>query len=150
MRRRGAALLIATMLLWAAAPAALAHHSYAAFDETKTVTLHGTVKKWDWRNPHAFLVIVARMPDGSVQEWSLETLTIALLTRVGLTKDSMATGDEVMVVFHPHMTEKQFGALIEVDLPNGKSVLLTGQNDAFSGPGGGPAPGSPPEGPGQH
>lgn len=148
MGRRGVVLLIGALLL-AAAPPALAHHSYAAFDETKTVTLHGTVKKWDWRNPHAFLVIVAKMPDGSIQEWSLETLAIALLSRLGLTRDSMATGDEVTVVLHPHITEKQFGALIEVDLPNGKSVLLNGPNDAFSGRNGGSGAGSPPGATGQ-
>src|SRR5436309_1895062 len=62
---------------------ALAHHSFAVYDHTKSLTLKGTVTKWQWSNPHAYLDIDVRDANGVVQHYTLEGTSINMLQRLG-------------------------------------------------------------------
>lgn len=81
---------------------ALAHHSFAAFEETRVRTLKGTVKTFQWSNPHVTFAVLVRPDDGGEpQAWSIVTSGPAILTRFGWKRDSMKPGDRVSVVCNP-------------------------------------------------
>jgi hypothetical protein len=89
--------LAASLVLWAAAPAA-AHHSFAAqYDASKPVTLSGTVTKVEWTNPHARFYIDVKDADGKVVNWNLEIASPNYLKRAGWSSTSLKQGDEVTV-----------------------------------------------------
>ena len=89
--------LTASLILMAARPS-LAHHSFAAeFDGTKPIHLQGTVTRMEWINPHAWLHIDVKKPDGTVEQWMIECGTPNTLIRIGFTKASVKAGTEVIV-----------------------------------------------------
>jgi Family of unknown function (DUF6152) len=103
-------------------PAAQAHHSFAMFDRTKTVTLAGTVKDWQWVNPHSWLQLVVTDSTGKVTEWSIEGRSPNVLERRGWTKSIMAVGDKVTVVAYPLKTGEPGGAFVRLTLPSGREL----------------------------
>lgn len=82
-------------------PSVMAHHSFAMFDSTREVTLEGTVKEFQWTNPHSWLQVEVIKENGDVEEWAVEMLSPSVLGRMGWRRNSLATGDEVRVVIHP-------------------------------------------------
>jgi hypothetical protein len=112
---------ILAAVLGAAAPAS-AHHSFAMFEPTKTLTFKGTVKTFQWTNPHVILwVLVQPEGGGAAQEWSLETTSPGVLTRSGWTRLSLKAGDRVSVVLSPLRDGSHGGSL------NSVTLLDTGQ-----------------------
>jgi uncharacterized protein DUF6152 len=92
-----AAAMIAIVGLCAALPAS-AHHSFAGeFDANKRIQLEGTVTKVEWINPHAWIHIDVKKPDGTVESWAIEGGTPNTLMRRGFTKDSLKAGTVIMV-----------------------------------------------------
>jgi hypothetical protein len=90
--------LLATIAGALAAPAALAHHSFAAeFDAASPIELTGTVTKVAWANPHTFFYIDVTNAKGEVENWALEMGSPNGLMRRGWTRDSMKIGDVVTV-----------------------------------------------------
>lgn len=92
-------------LLWVAAAAlscalpVLAHHSFAAeFDSGKTVTLHGTVSKVDWVNPHIFVYIDVKDDGGKTTTWALQSLPPLFFRGSGLTKDVLLSKKQDVTV----------------------------------------------------
>lgn len=109
------------MALGAAWPA-MSHHSFAMFEPTKKLTFTGTVKNFQWTNPHVILWVLVQPPDGSAaQEWSLETTSPGVLTRAGWTRQSVKAGDRVSVVLSPLRDGSHGGSL------NSVTLLDTGQ-----------------------
>lgn len=105
----------------AIAPAS-AHHSFAMFEPTKTLTLKGTIKTFQWTNPHVIILVVVQPEGGgAAQEWALETTSPGVLTRAGWTRNSLKPGDKVSVVFSPLRDGSHGGAL------NSATLLDTGQ-----------------------
>lgn len=78
-----------------------AHHSYATFDNNRTITLEGIVKTYRWMNPHVVLKMMVRVDGGHAQEWIIETSGPLILRRFGWTRDSMKPGDHVSVICNP-------------------------------------------------
>ena len=93
--------VLAALLLACAALPASAHHSAAPFDMTKQVSLHGTVEKWVWANPHSWLYIQVAKTDGSQEVWGLEVGSTGMLARSGWSAYDMKPGDKVTVTFSP-------------------------------------------------
>ena len=85
-------------LLLAAATPAWAHHGFAAeFDQTRPLKLKGTVTKWEVTNPHSWIHIDVKGEDGKVVGWMIEGGSPNNLYRLGLTKDSLPRGSEIVV-----------------------------------------------------
>jgi len=98
---------------------ALAHHSGAMFDHTKIVTLHGTVKEFQYTNPHSWLEVMIRKPNGTVVLWGFEAEGPAVLLRAGIKPRTFRPGDKVTVVANPLRDGRPAGALISVTNANG-------------------------------
>ena len=73
--------------MWGAATSVSAHHAFAAeFDAKKPVNFKGTVTKMEWVNPHTWLHVDVKKPDGTVENWAVEAGTPNVLFRRGFTK----------------------------------------------------------------
>jgi hypothetical protein len=99
VKRCGAVLAVLAAL--SSAGDASAHHSAAMFDSTKTVTLTGIIKQFQWTNPHAWLFITVPTPDGKTVEWSIELTSPNLLSRAGWRPGTLKFGDKITVVGAP-------------------------------------------------
>ena len=78
--------------------AANAHHAFSAeFDNTKPIRLEGTVTKWEWINPHAWVNLDVVNEAGEVEQWRVEGGAPNALIRRGWTKDSLPPGTEIIV-----------------------------------------------------
>jgi hypothetical protein len=80
---------------------AMAHHGVAGYDMTKTITVHGTVTKFDWSNPHVVVYVDAKNDAGEMQHWTIEFASPVHMVRAGWSKNSMKTGDEIVIDTHP-------------------------------------------------
>jgi len=97
MRTRLAVLAVCAGLFLAATPL-IAHHSFAAeFDINRPVKLRGTVTKMDWMNPHSWIYIDVKGPDGQSVTWMVEGGSPNALLRLGFTKSALPPGSEVVV-----------------------------------------------------
>ena len=109
---------------------ASAHHSFAMFDATKEVTMSGTVKEFEWTNPHSWLrVTVNDAKTGKPALWALELSSPARLTTMGMHANSVRPGDSVSVTFHPMKDGTRGGQFIQAVLPGGKKVLRANARD---------------------
>lgn len=89
--------LFAVAFLFAGSTTIVAHHGNAAYDETKEVTLKGTVTEFDWANPHAQIYFDVKDAKGNVVHWGCETLSPGKLIRTGWTKDAVKAGDQITI-----------------------------------------------------
>ena len=80
---------------------AMAHHGVAGYDMTKTITLHGTVSKFDWSNPHVVVYVDAKNEGGEMQHWTIEFASPVHMVRAGWSKSSMKAGDDITIDTHP-------------------------------------------------
>ena len=95
---------------------AWAHHSFAMFDQNRQVSIAGTIKAFEWTNPHAFIEIEA--PDGKV--WSVELNSPNNLVRQGWKRTALKPGDKVTVVLNPLRDGQSGGLFNAVTLPSGQ------------------------------
>ena len=114
-----AALAVATIA--ATAGPALAHHSFAMFDAKKVVTVSGTVKEFQWTNPHIWIQLYVTEA-GKVTEWSIEGGSPNALSRRGWKSTSLKPGDKVTVKFNPLKNGDKGGGLLSVTGPDGKTI----------------------------
>lgn len=107
--------------------AALAHHSFAMFDMTKTANYKGRVKEVQWTNPHVWVELEVTA-NGKTTVLSFEGAAISVLKRVGWTKDTVKAGDEVTVVGHPFKDGRPGGSIDHLLLADGRKI---GTGDAI-------------------
>ena len=109
---------------WLAVPLALdAHHSPAMFDFSKQLTLSGTVREFQWTNPHSYIQLIVKPADGAEQEWSLEMGANAYLYNLGWRPSTVKAGDTLTVTVVPLRSGKAgAGLLIEAKTADGKTL----------------------------
>jgi len=83
------------------ASSALAHHSFAMFDQSKTVTIQGIVKDFRWTNPHVFIQVIVKNDQGVDEEWSIEMTSPEHLVRTGWKPGTLKPGDKITLNIHP-------------------------------------------------
>jgi hypothetical protein len=110
----------AAALVLASASSLAAHHALTQFDTTTSVTLKGTVVRFERVNPHSFLYIDEKGKDGEVHRWAIEGPNLIQLTRMGIEKDALKPGDVI----------EACGYLLKEGAQTPKSILrpfLTGE-----------------------
>ena len=116
-------LLLATFLL--SSMAAFAHHSFSMFDNTKIVSLTGTIKEFQWTNPHTLTFIDVANADGSgTTTWGIEGMSPNYLGRRGWTKTTLKPGDKVTINIFPLKGDKKGGTFLTVKMPDGKEMVM--------------------------
>ena len=100
-----------------------AHHGNAVYDDTKTITLKGTVTQWAWSNPHCILHLDVTDDSGQVVPWIVETENPTSMFNIGWTKTSMKPGDQVTVTAMQVKNGKPIGRIVDVLLPSGQKLI---------------------------
>jgi len=101
---------------------ARAHHSFSMFDHTQTRTLKGTVTRFQWTNPHAYIELDVTDANGAVQHFSIECTSINMLQRLGWRSTMIKAGDQVKAVVAPLLNGDPGGLLLELTLPDGRKL----------------------------
>jgi len=100
MKRQLTAFLASAVLV-ATNAAAMAHHSFAMFDQENPVDLEGVVQEFKYTSPHSYILLEVRGQDGSAVVWNLEGQAPSLLTREGWSSQTLKPGDEVVITIDP-------------------------------------------------
>ena len=98
-----------------------AHHSFAMFDNEKEATLEGTIKEFQWTNPHTWIQVMVKDASGKDVEWSIEGGSPNSLSRSGWKRTSIKSGDKATVVIHPLKNGEPGGSLMRITV-NGQLV----------------------------
>ena len=99
---------------------AVAHHSFAMFDQSRQLPLTGTVHDFQWTNPHAFIDVDVPNTTGGLDLWKVELNSPNNLKRQGWKSSQMKPGDKVTVVINPLRDGTKGGLFVAVTLPDGK------------------------------
>jgi hypothetical protein len=103
-----------------------AHHSSAAFETGKNLSLKGTVTEWFWANPHCLLKFDVKTDAGEMVHWVAETQAPANMIDAGWRKNSFKAGEEVTVVVRPAKSGKPVGSIVRVEFADGKTLEIGG------------------------
>ena len=120
MTARVFALVLGAAMLTASS--GFAHHSFAMYDRSKTVTLTGTVKEFIWTAPHVSIVVLTDNPRGGLMTWQVEGSSPSVLARGGWTPGIMRPGDKIALGIHPRR-DHATGGLLADEL----QILVNGQ-----------------------
>jgi hypothetical protein len=102
-----------------------AHHSFAAeFDANRPVNFTGTITRMEWVNPHVWLHLDVKKPDGSLENWAFEAGTPSVLFRRGLTKNSLLPGTVVVVDGYRAKDGSKRANGRDVTFPDGRTLFL--------------------------
>ena len=110
-----------------------AHHSGAMFEPVKAVEFDGTVREFQWTNPHSWLQMVVPDGKGGSKEWSLELVSLNVLSHNGWKPGTLKPGDKVLVTMHPLKNGDPGGMGVGVTWPDGKQMKLNGGTTGVDG-----------------
>jgi hypothetical protein len=99
---------------------ALAHHSAAGVDQSRTVTIVGVLKEFKWANPHSWMDVDVTDDKGQTKLWSIEMTAPAYLARAGWTSKTVKPGDKVNVTLRPMKNGDPGGLFVSITLPDGR------------------------------
>ncbi len=105
------------------APAALAHHSHAMFDNTQEVTINGTVSGYVFSNPHAFLYVDVEEENGETVQYWIEMTNIPTMLRRGMNLNTFEDGDAVSVNIHPFRDGRPGGSFQTITSADGNTYI---------------------------
>jgi hypothetical protein len=117
-------LALAGMAMTLTTGAAQAHHSFALFDHSKTIELTGLVKDYQWTNPHVWIELVVPNAQGGSDEWPIESASVAVLSRRGWDRNTVKPGDKITVTVNPLRDGTRGGSLVNIRLPDGRSLAV--------------------------
>jgi len=101
---------------------AFAHHSPVMFDRAQPLTLTGTVREFQWTNPHSYIQLVVKNDQGQDEEWSLEMAAPTYLYNLGWRPSTVKTGDTLTVTVAPLRKGGKGGLLLKAVTPDGKPI----------------------------
>jgi len=131
-------LLLLAVGAFCAVQPAQAHHAFAAeYDPMKPVTLNGIVTRMEWANPHGWIFMDTKEPDGKVKHWTIETAAPSQLSRHGLKKADFTDGMNAVV--------KGYQGKNDPALANGRTLVLKDGRSFYIGSVGGPNDGAEPQ-----
>ena len=116
---------MASVGIMCAVVSTVAHHAFSAeFDQDKPVVLEGAVTKADWTNPHAWIYLDVKGPDGKVVNWAIEMGPPSALLRRGWKKSSMQFGTILKVEGFAAKNGKEFANATNITLPDGTKIFV--------------------------
>ena len=118
-------MLAASLAVYAPRPAA-AHHSFAAFDMSTEKTVTGTVKKFDYTNPHTWTWLDVANDQGGVDTWGIEGMSPNYLARRGWTRNTLKPGDKLTITIHQAKDGSHGGMWMKAVRPNGEVLNMMG------------------------
>jgi hypothetical protein len=117
--------VVGGVLLLGAAAHVAAHHTFASeFDINRPIQLTGTVTKVEWINPHAWIYVDVKKPDGTIENWAIETGTPNTLLRRGLKKADLPAGTALKVSGYQARDGTPKANGVNVTLPDGRALTI--------------------------
>lgn len=105
------------------APPAMAHHSFAMFDMTKSIRLEGTVQRFEWTNPHSWIFLDVVGPEAMTEAWTIELPSAGVLAREGWGKNYVRAGERIVLLVNPLKDGRRGGSLERfVPQPSGQQA----------------------------
>lgn len=112
-----------TLVLGAAASRSLrAHHSTSMYDMANPITVRGTVKRFEWTNPHAFIFLEVKEADGKVVEWEIEMMSLNHLRSYGWVRTTVKPGDVIAATGAPARSGAPAMIAGVIELPDGRKI----------------------------
>ena len=123
--RAKAAILFAGLVIMIAVMTVRAHHAFSAeFDAKRPIKLQGTIAKMEWINPHTWIHLDVKRPNGKVERWMIEGGPPNALYRRGFTRNSLPTGIEIVVEGFQAKDGSMRGNGRDITFPNGRKLFL--------------------------
>ena len=120
--RHSLRIMMTALPLFGGAIAVQAHHSAAMFDSEHTRTLTGTVREFQWTNPHSYIQLVVKDDRGKAEEWSLEMGAPVYLYNQGWRRSTVKAGDQLKVTIAPLRNGEKGGLLLKAVTADGKAL----------------------------
>ncbi len=120
MTRNALLFLVATVVFGNGV--AVAHHSPIVFDQTRKMTITGTVTEFKWGNPHSWIHLDVKDERGEVASWGVEMNPANNLAREGWRASTLKPGDKVTIVVHPLRNNEKGGQYLSIKLPDGTAL----------------------------
>ena len=122
MKSTTLAALVAAGVVCVAVRPLVAHHSAAMFDNQKTMEITGTIKEFQWTNPHVWIQVERQNPGGAKEEWSVEGGSPNTLSRNGWRKSTFAPGAAVTIRINPMRDGSHAGNFVGAKFADGKTL----------------------------
>ncbi len=114
--------LIAAFCMVAIVAPAVAHHSTAMYNNQKSVTITGVVKKFEWTNPHAFIYVEVKDEAGNLAEWEVEMMSLNHLRSYGWTAKTVKPGDVISCTGSPAKSGNPAMFVNRIKLADGRDI----------------------------
>ena len=115
--RLAALAFLSVSLVWS-------HHSFDMFDTSKQITLTGTIKEFQWTNPHTWTWVDVPNDKGGSDTWGIEGMSPNFLGRRGWSKHTLNPGDKITLTIYPLKEGKLGGTFLRCTLPDGKQMVM--------------------------
>jgi hypothetical protein len=118
-------IILSTLFFLAIAIHAQAHHSFnALFNVSETIVVSGEITEFKFIAPHSYILLEQTLDDGSSTLWEVETTTPGMLTRRGITPNTLQTGQIITVTGNPTRDGRQLIRLLTITMPDGQEMQI--------------------------